>query len=77
MRLIKEENALLSSAGREVGSSIELMRNSSFPSEDDSEDAHVPDHVILSASWHVPDGEEGPESQRHSPLQLLYQRRIH
>ena len=75
MRFIKEDHA--SSAGREVENSIELMRNSSFPSEDDSEDAHVPDHVMFSASWQVLDGEEGPDSQRHDPLQRLYRRRIH
>ena len=51
MRLVEEENARFSSAGREVWSLIEAIRDASFPSEDDSEYAHVPDHVMLSASW--------------------------
>ena len=45
MRLVEEENARFSSAGHEVWSLIEAIR------DDDSEDAHVPDHVMLSASW--------------------------
>jgi len=41
----RRECVLVERQRSEVGSSIESMKDASFPSEDDSESAHVPHHV--------------------------------
>lgn len=76
----EEEKTRLSSAGREAGMKFDGKGDQTPSLGTRFEDAHVIYHVIASASWHLgsyPDGKEGPEGQRHTPLHLLYLRRIH